>query len=219
MPPIDTAEGPGGEGLEPGEVAQFFGGAYSSVADFARLLGDNAGLRGLMGPGEVARLWSRHLVNSGALAGHLPTSGLVIDVGSGAGLPGIVLALMRPDLRFELVDSMKRRTDWLGEVVGELRLENVTVTRSRAEQLAGRRSAQAVVSRAVARLDVLAGWTAPLLAKGGEFLALKGATAHAELADTRAELNRHGLVRADVVELAPVGGVEATFVVRAQKAS
>jgi 16S rRNA (guanine527-N7)-methyltransferase len=198
-------------------VKSFFGAALPGVERLAGLLEASAVERGLMGPREMERLWERHLVNCGALGALLPAAGLVVDVGSGAGLPGLVLALQRPDLRFELVDSMKRRTDWLVEAVGALGLTNVVVTRARAEDLGLRADAEAVVSRAVARLDKLALWTSGLLAPGGLFLALKGAGAEAELAECGPALKRSGLCGAEVVELAPVEGIEPTFVIRAER--
>jgi 16S rRNA (guanine527-N7)-methyltransferase len=170
-----------------------------------------------MGPREIERLWERHLVNSGALASVLPARGLIMDVGSGAGLPGLVLALQRPDLSFELVDSMKRRTDWLTEASAALDLKNVTVTRARAEDLGDRADAAAVVSRAVARLDKLAQWTAGLLAPDGLFLALKGASAAEELAESRGVLLKAGLTNAEVIELRPIAGIEPVRVVKARK--
>jgi 16S rRNA (guanine527-N7)-methyltransferase len=126
---------------------------------------------------------------------------------------------MRPDLSFELVDSMKRRTDWLALAAAALDLPNVAVTRARAEELGQRGNAVAVVSRAVARLDKLALWTAGLLAPGGLFLALKGAGAADELTAYRPVLRQRGLKAAEVLELAPVEGIEPTYVVRAIRAA
>lgn len=129
----------------------------------------------------------------------------------------MVLGTMRPDLRFELVDSMRRRTEWMEEAAQAMGLENTTVTWSRAEDLSGR-DAAAVVSRAVAGLDKLAAWTAHLLAPGGLFLALKGRNAEDELARCGDVMERHGLVGGVVLE-APVGGdVQAARLVRAKKA-
>ncbi|MDR2347991.1 MAG: 16S rRNA (guanine(527)-N(7))-methyltransferase RsmG [Bifidobacteriaceae bacterium] len=204
-------------------MLELFGPALPQVERLAGLLEANADRRGLMGPREVGRLWQRHLANSALLAPLLPAAGLVIDVGSGPGLPGLVLAAMRPDLRFELVDSMRRRTDWLTLAADQLGLGNVAVTWARAESLEGRQAA-AAVSRAVARLDKLAAWTAGLLAPGGLFLAMKGASAEAELAACRPALERHRLRGAEVLELSPPPaaappGLEATFVVRARKHS
>ncbi|MDR1798274.1 MAG: 16S rRNA (guanine(527)-N(7))-methyltransferase RsmG [Bifidobacteriaceae bacterium] len=197
----------------------FFAQAYDGVARFAALLEAEGPVRGLIGPREIERLWERHLVNCGAVAGLVPAGASVIDIGSGAGLPGIVVALMRRDVKVELVDSMLRRTVWLEEAVAALELGNAAVTRARAEELAGRRQAGAVLSRAVGSLDHLARWCGPLLAPGGVFLALKGQGAQEELEASRAALERRRLVAAAVVELAPVAGVEATYVVRATKAA
>ncbi|MDR2252332.1 MAG: 16S rRNA (guanine(527)-N(7))-methyltransferase RsmG [Bifidobacteriaceae bacterium] len=197
-------------------VREFFGGHWPDVARLADLLRANAERRGLMGPREMERLWDRHLVNCGVLANLLPASGLVVDVGSGAGLPGLVLAIMRPGLDFELVDSMRRRADWLTEAAALLGLPNTVVTLGRAEELESR-AAAAVVSRAVAPLDKLADWTADLLAPGGRFLALKGDTAPAELARCRLALTRRGLSEAAVLTLAPPGAPRPTYVVRAVK--
>ncbi|MDR0626031.1 MAG: 16S rRNA (guanine(527)-N(7))-methyltransferase RsmG [Bifidobacteriaceae bacterium] len=199
-------------------MESFFGPAFEGVERLASLLEAHASERGLMGPREMERLWDRHLANSGVLAAFLPRAGLVVDVGSGAGLPGLVLALMRPDLRFELVDSMKRRTDWLEEAVKELGLMNVSVTRARAEDLGERSDGAAVVSRAVARLDKLAAWTAGLLAPGGVFLALKGSGAAEELSSCQGALGRAGLTGAEVLSAAPPGVLEPTYIIRAIKA-
>ncbi|MDR2565468.1 MAG: 16S rRNA (guanine(527)-N(7))-methyltransferase RsmG [Bifidobacteriaceae bacterium] len=199
-------------------MREFFGAALPGVERLALLLAAGGVERGLIGPRELDRLWERHLVNSGVLAALLPDAGTVVDAGSGAGLPGLVLALMRPDLSFELVDSMKRRTDWLEEAVAALGLGNVSVIRSRVEELAPRGRAAAVVSRAVARLDKLASWTSDLLVPGGVFLALKGSSAADELAECGSALARRGLSGAEVVSLAPVPGVEPTYVVRAWRA-
>ncbi|MDR2373902.1 MAG: 16S rRNA (guanine(527)-N(7))-methyltransferase RsmG, partial [Bifidobacteriaceae bacterium] len=199
-------------------MKEFFGPALPGVERLAELLRANAVERGLMGPREMERLWERHLINSGVLAGFLPDAGLVVDVGSGAGLPGLVLAIQRPDLDFELVDSMGRRTDWLREAAGALGLDRVTVTRARAEDLGARRTASAVVSRAVARLDKLAAWTTGLLRPGGVFLALKGAGAADELAGCAPQMIARGLAAPEVLELAPLPGIDPTYVVRALRA-
>ncbi len=131
--------------------------------------------RGLLGPREADRLWERHLVNSAAAAAALPTAGgLLADVGSGAGLPGIPLAILRPDLTVRLVEPLLRRATFLTEVVAALGLANVEVVRARAEDLHGAWTAATVTARAVAPLDRLAGWCLPLVAPGGSLLALKG---------------------------------------------
>ncbi|MDR1634066.1 MAG: 16S rRNA (guanine(527)-N(7))-methyltransferase RsmG [Bifidobacteriaceae bacterium] len=217
--PVGLGDSAGGSSPSGGRagVAEFFGPALAGVEQLAGLLEAHGVERGLIGPREMERLWERHLVNSGALAALLPERGLVVDAGSGAGLPGLVLALMRPKLRFELVDSMRRRTEWLAEAVDRLGLANVSVTRERVEQLPNRGRAKAVVSRAVARLDKLAPWTAGLLRPGGLFLALKGSSAGEELAACGTALRRCGLVGAEVLELTPLPDMEPTYVVRATR--
>lgn len=150
--------------------------------------------RGLIGPREVDRLWDRHLLNSAVVGERIPNGMRVIDIGSGAGLPGVPLCLARPDLGVTLLEPMARRVAWLEEVVETLRL-SATVVRGRAEepgikrQLAG---ADFVVARAVAPLDKLWGWTVPLLRQGGRLVALKGESAEAEAARDGAAVRRAG---------------------------
>jgi 16S rRNA (guanine527-N7)-methyltransferase len=139
----------------------------------------------LIGPRELPRLWERHLLNSAAIASLVPAGARVVDVGSGAGLPGIPLALARPDLTVTLLEPLARRVAFLTECVDRLGLERVTVVRGRAEEGPVRRElggADVVTARAVAPLDRLAGWCLPLLRPGGLLLAMKGSTAAEELA-------------------------------------
>jgi 16S rRNA (guanine527-N7)-methyltransferase len=151
--------------------------------------------RGLIGPHETERLWHRHLLNSAAVAALIPPVSTVVDVGSGAGMPGIVLALARPDLRVILVESMLRRTAFLDEVVADLGLDGVEVRRARAEDLRKPRlSADVVTARAVAPVDRLAGLAAPLLRPGGQLLALKGAAVAHELAAGWPSVRRAAMV-------------------------
>jgi len=177
-----------------------FGDALDRAVAYAGLLAGEAVTRGLIGPREVPRLWERHLLNCAVLAGALPDGGRVVDLGSGAGLPGVVLALLRPDCTFELVDATRRRTDFLGEVTAALGLGNASVHWARAEQLAGSIAADAVVARAVAPLDRLVAWAVPLLRPGGELIAVKGAGAAAEVAETRDAVRRAGGGEAHIEE-------------------
>ena len=218
--PEAAAAGDGGRPLLQGDeesVRAFFGDAYPLVAQFHALLAEDGVLRGLIGPREVPRLWERHLVNCGAVARHLPVSGTVVDVGSGAGLPGIVLAAMRPDLRIVLLEPMERRTIWLQEVVDRLELGSVEVLRGRAEEQHGLLAADAVTARAVAPLDKLARWCLPLVRQGGDLLAMKGRQAGDELAAAAAELVRLGGDRGEVLEAAGPAGTEPTYVVRVRR--
>ena len=129
---------------------------------FAAILADTGVSHGLIGPREVPRLWERHLLNCAVIADAFPREARLIDVGSGAGLPGVVLAIVRPDLEVHLVEPMLRRTQWLEGVVADLGLASVTVHRGRAEEFAGVLAAPYVTARAVARLDKLARWCVPL---------------------------------------------------------
>ncbi len=177
-----------------------FGGRLPIAEAFTALLADTGVSHGLVGPREVPRLWERHVLNCAVIQDAFPVGATVVDVGSGAGLPGIALAIARPDLEIQLVEPMLRRTAWLESVVDELDLGSVLVRRGRAEDLAGEVSAPWVTARAVARLDKLARWCVPLLTPGGVLVAMKGRSAHEELAEDRAALDRLGLARASVTE-------------------
>lgn len=179
--------------------ARLFGDRLGLAEAYADLLGSQGVVRGLIGPRELPRLWPRHLLNSALLAELVPAGATVCDIGSGAGLPGIPLAIARPDLAVELVEPMLRRTTFLVEAVARLQLGSVRVTRSRAEGLAGHRAVDAVVVRAVAPLSRLAAWCLPLLRPGGSLLALKGSRAQEELAAAEGDLLRHGAAGWDVV--------------------
>ena len=171
----------------PAEAGSVFGPAVDAAAEYARLLATEGTVRGMIGPREVPRLWERHLLNSAAIASLVSVGARVVDVGSGAGLPGIPLALARPDLTVTLLEPLARRVAFLTECVHRLGLERVTVVRGRAEEGPIRRQlggADVVTARAVAPLDKLAGWCLPLLRPGGLLLAMKGSTAAAELAAT-----------------------------------
>jgi 16S rRNA (guanine527-N7)-methyltransferase len=167
---------------------------------FAVELADTGVGHGLIGPREVPRLWERHLLNCAVIEDAFPPGARVVDVGSGAGLPGLALAVARPDLEVHLVEPMLRRTTWLEGVVDRLGLTGVEVHRGRAEELAGRLSAPWVTARAVARLDRLARWCVPLLAADGTLVAMKGRSAAEELAEDRPGLERLGLATAVVTE-------------------
>lgn len=161
--------------------AVVFGDRLPLAETYAALLAGSGTERGLIGPREADRLWERHLLNSAVVAELVPEGSTVIDVGSGAGLPGIPMALARPDLRVELVEPLLRRTTWLDEVVAELGLqETVTVTRGKVSVI-GRRAADVVTARAVAPLERLLPMCMPLLRPGGVLLALKGSSAEAEI--------------------------------------
>lgn len=158
-----------------------FSGRLHLAESLSELLASDAVVRGLIGPREVPRLWERHLLNCAVLTDVIDERVSVCDVGSGAGLPGLVLAVRRPDLAVSLVEPLLRRTRFLEEVVATLGLENVEVLRARAEELHGVREFDVVTARAVAPLDRLARWTLPLVRQGGELVAMKGASAGDEV--------------------------------------
>jgi len=177
----------------PAEAVAVFGAALPTAKRYAQLLAGPGVTRGLLGPREVPRLWSRHLLNSAAIADLVPRPATLIDLGSGAGLPGIVLALLLPDVTVTLVERMQRRSIFLTECVGELGLGNVRVCQATAEELAGKVAADVVTARAVAPLDRLAGLAAGLVRPGGLILAIKGATVDEEVARARPVLRRLGI--------------------------
>jgi 16S rRNA (guanine527-N7)-methyltransferase len=187
----------------PDAAGMVFGDRLGLAESYARLLAGPGVERGLVGPREPERIWDRHLLNCAALAPLLPAGARVVDVGSGAGLPGVVLAIRRPDLYVDLVESLRRRTDFLTEVVGALGLsERVRVVRGRVEDPEVVKTvgdADWVTARAVAPLDRLVGWCLPLLRPGGSLLALKGERAADELAEHAAAVRRRGGVHGRVL--------------------
>lgn len=193
----------------------FFGGAWPAIECFHEFLVAEGELRGLLGPRELPRLWERHLLNSAAVVPSIPETGLVIDVGSGAGLPGIVVAAMRPGAEIALVEPMERRVAWLHDVVERCGLTNVTIRRARAQELAGALEADVVTARAVASLDKLFRWTVPLVREGGKIVALKGARAGEELAAAATVMRETGLSDGRVEEVTTIPGTEPTRVVSA----
>ena len=193
--------GPLGESWEAVQAAAaaMFGDDLPSARAYANLLTGAGVERGIVGPAEAERIWDRHLLNCGAVARLIPSSSSVVDLGSGAGLPGIVLALLLPGASVTLLEPMARRVEFLNECVAELKLTNTTVLRGRAEDLAGHVSADVVTARAVAPLDRLAGMMLGLLRPGGRALAIKGATVVAELTRARPALARLGISDAKIV--------------------
>ncbi|NLU69518.1 16S rRNA (guanine(527)-N(7))-methyltransferase RsmG [Streptomyces sp. HNM0574] len=188
---------------EPPEAAEeVFGDRLPEVVRYAELLADAGVRRGLIGPREVPRLWERHLLNCAVLSEAVSEDVTVCDVGSGAGLPGIPLALCRPDLRITLLEPLLRRTTFLQEAVELMGLDHVTVVRGRAEEVLGTLDpVHVVTARAVAPLERLAGWGVPLLRPYGEMLAIKGDTAEEELRTARAALQKLGVVETSVVHV------------------
>lgn len=179
---------------------------------YAARLADDGVVRGLIGPREVPRLWDRHLVNCGLLHRAIESGASVADVGTGAGLPGLVLGIARPDLEVTLIEPLLRRTTFLEEVVAELGLDNVEVHRGRADSLHERRRFGVVTSRAVAPLERLADWCMPLVAPEGRMLALKGSSAESEVASCSAVLVRKGAALPEVETIDEAGAESITVV-------
>lgn len=171
---------------------RLFGERLDLARRYTDMLAEAGPERGLIGPREVDRLWERHVLNCALLVGAIrPEARTLADVGSGAGLPGVVVAIARPDLQVTLIETMQRRTLWLEEVDAELGL-GLEVVRARAEELHGRRTFDVVTARAVAALDKLARWTLPLVAEGGELAVMKGSSAAEEIEKAGKTLRRLG---------------------------
>ncbi|MFE9771169.1 16S rRNA (guanine(527)-N(7))-methyltransferase RsmG [Streptomyces sp. NPDC005931] len=186
----------------PEQAREVFGDRFADAVRYAELLAEAGVQRGLIGPREVPRLWERHLLNCAVLSEVVPEGVTVCDVGSGAGLPGIPLALVREDLKITLLEPLLRRTTFLTEVVELLGLDHVTVVRGRAEEVMGKLTpVHVVTARAVAPLDRLATWGIPLLRPYGEMLALKGDTAEEELKSAATALSKLGAVGTSIIHV------------------
>ena len=207
---------PDPEGLEaePEVAAALFGDrievARSYTADLARR-GEELGL---IGPLELPRLWSRHIVNC-VLVAPLLRPGTTGDVGSGAGLPGLVLAIARPDVHLVLIEPMERRVDWLRSESAELGLDNVTVVRARAEEAKLDAPLDQVTARAVTALAKLIPATARLVRHGGEMIFMKGSRVDAEIAAAQKVIRSHRLSGVEVLVLGEGIAPESTRVFRA----
>ena len=162
-------------------------------------------VRGLIGPREAPRLWERHLLNCAAVGEAVPEGASVCDLGSGAGLPGLVLAIARPDLSLTLVEPLLRRTTFLNEAVEALGLESVAVVRGRADALHGKRQFDVVTSRALAPLGRLLEWSMPLVRPDGAMVAMKGSSAAEEIAAAGPTIARLGAGEPELLELGPDG--------------
>ncbi len=204
---------------EPAGAVDVFGVGLQVAQQYVGSLAVDGVIRGLIGPREAPRLWTRHVLNSVAVAELIPADSTVVDIGSGAGLPGIPLAIARPDLRVTLVEPLARRVQYLVETVAALDISNVVVVRGRAESVVAQCGrADVVTSRAVAPLHRVAAWSAPLARTGGLVLALKGESAEAELARDRGAVTAAGLTDAEVIVLGADGPADRTYVVRARRA-
>lgn len=199
---------------EPRSAAVIFADRIDRARAFTAALASQGEERGLIGPLELPRLWSRHILNSAVTAPLF--EGRVGDVGSGAGLPGLVLAIARPDVEWVLIEPMERRVTWLTEQVTDLGLDNVTVVRSRSEDWDGAGTLDAVTARAVSALRTLIPWTAPLVHDGGELILLKGANAGKEIEAASKQIRAHRLTDVRVETVGEGIVAEPTRVVRAR---
>jgi 16S rRNA (guanine527-N7)-methyltransferase len=198
---------------EPAVAERLAGDRIEVLRAFTANLGAQGEERGLIGPLEPPRLWSRHVLNSAIMA-PLLRPGYVGDIGSGAGLPGLVLAIVRPDVEFVLVEPLERRVAWLSEQAAELGLSNVSVVRARAEEAKLDRPLDQVTARAVSALRTLLPLTAPLLRDGGELVLMKGVSAEAEIAAAEKPLRKYQVSNVTVEVLGEGVLDEVTRVVR-----
>ena len=203
--------------LNPQAVEEYFGPSFIKISKFAQELEVQGELRGLIGPREVDRLWERHILNSAAVVPFLPLSGLIVDIGSGAGLPGIIIGAMLPGATVKLIEPMERRCLWLNEMVEQLELDNVEVLRGRADEFHGAFTAAAVTARAVAPLDKLGRWAIPLLQEGGELVLLKGRSVADEVEPARKVFRKFKMTEPEIIEATTVVGSESTTVLRSTR--
>lgn len=199
----------------PATARGVFGSDRLPLAEaYAGLLATDGVLRGLIGPREAPRLWDRHLLNCAVLGEAIPADVSVCDIGSGAGLPGLVLAIARPDLRITLVEPLLRRTTFLEEAIDQLGLTGVTVFRGRAEEVKERHGFDVVTSRAVAPLERLLRWSMPLVAPNGALVAMKGSSVADEIELARPTLDALGCAEPEVLALGQESLVHSTHALR-----
>lgn len=201
--------------VEPSGAAAVFGDRIGLARRFTADLAEHGELLGLIGPLELPRLWSRHVLNSAVVAPYLLPDAQVADVGSGAGLPGLVLAIARPDARLVLIEPMERRCDWLRAEADRLGLDNVEVVRARAEDAVDSGPFDQVTARAVSALRTLIPLTAPLVRRGGQLVLLKGARVEEEIAAAAKQIAKHRLRSPEVLVLGEGVVPEVTRLFRA----
>lgn len=187
------------QGTELEAAEKIFGDRLPLAKRYVEHLATSGIERGLIGPREVPRLWGRHVLNCAVVEEFIAENASVTDVGSGAGLPGLCLAIARPDLSLTLIEPLERRVIWLDEVIEDLGLKNVDILRSRAEQAVGMVDADYVTARAVSALVGLLDITLPILRGQGELLALKGRSAAEEITKARKKLNKYGAREVDIL--------------------
>ena len=209
---MENLEGEFAPEAEPASAALIFGENIDRARRYFELLVRDGDLLGLLGPREMPKLWTRHILNSAVVAELVSPGASVADVGSGAGLPGIPMALAQPQAKFTLIEPMERRSDWLKSTIAELQLENVRVLRARAEEVT--EVFDVVTARAVSALPNLLKMCVPLTKHGGEVIALKGSKAADEIADSKRLQKKLAIESFEIVR---VGGellADPTLVVR-----
>ncbi|MEY4742381.1 MAG: hypothetical protein RL672_1131 [Actinomycetota bacterium] len=197
---------------EPAEAAAIFGAGIERARAYAAALVRDGDELGLLGPREMPRLWSRHVLNSAVVASLVPAGASVADVGSGAGLPGIPMAIAQPEAHFTLIEPMERRSNWLQEQVDALGLTNVTVRRARAEEVG--EAFDIVTARAVSALPKLLRMTVPLTRHGGQILALKGSKAADEIAESQKLKSKLKIAGFEILQVGTEHLTDPTTVVR-----
>lgn len=215
----EARAGAAGVEVEPQAAIELAGDRIDVLRAFATDLAERGEELGLIGPLELPRLWTRHLLNSAVLAPLLRTGTRVADIGTGGGMPGLVLGIIRPDVELFLVEPMERRCAWLSEQIERLGLTNTHVKRGRAEEFHGAFEADYVTARAVTALRKLVPLTAPLLREGGELMFLKGAAIHDEIDAAQKVLRKYKLHDIEVTELGVDQLSETTRVFRARVGS
>jgi len=200
--------------VEPKEAQEVFGEYIGQARQYFDLLVRDGDLLGLIGPRELPKLWSRHILNSAVVADLVEDGQVVADVGSGAGFPGIPMAILRPNVKFVLIEPMERRANWLADVVvPTLGLENVKVLRGRAEE-APLRNYDVTTARAVSALPKLLRMLVPLTAPGGQVLAMKGSKAQDEIEESKSLAKKLKLESFEIVTVGEKLLIDPTTVVR-----
>lgn len=215
--PVELEPVPALDGHEREAAESLFGDRLGLAERYVEHLCTTGITHGLLGPREVPRMWERHVLNCAVIGPVLPESSAVADVGSGAGLPGIALALTRPDLEFTLIEPMERRVDWLDMVIRDLGLDNVRVIRARAEDVADEVMADVVTARAVSALKKLIPMTVPLLDDDGQLMFLKGRSAQEEITGAEKALKRFKLRKPEITLLGEEILEQPTTVVRTRR--
>ena len=209
---MENLEGDFTPELEPAAAELIFGDQIGKARLYFDALVRDGDLLGLLGPREMPKLWTRHILNSAVVAELVAPGQTVADVGSGAGLPGIPMALAQPQAHFTLIEPMERRSDWLKRVVQDLELTNVRVHRARAEEIA--EVFDVVTARAVSALPNLLRMCVPMTKHGGEVIALKGSKAAEEIQDAKKLQKKLGIASFEIVRLGGEFLTDPTLVVR-----